>query len=73
MSRRGKPGAHQADTLGHVHTEERRNGIVVGHVHKWFARCRCGWECKYTRGTKEAALGDHRLHVTEESRTRARA
>lgn len=63
MARKGRPSPHQAAELGHVHIEQRKSGQVVGHEHKWFGRCHCGWECKYTRATKDAAVDDWREHA----------
>jgi hypothetical protein len=56
---------HAADTLGHAPREVWSNGQYLKSDHRWFGRCRCGWECKYTRATREAALNDHKAHVEE--------
>lgn len=68
MGRKGRPSSHQADTIGHVTSEVRYKGKFIRIDHKWYGRCRCGWESKFTRGTKEAAVADQAQHAEEAKR-----
>ncbi len=50
-------------THGHTMVLEHRG---VGHVHKWFPTCTCGWIGRFRRRRKEAEL-QYRQHVNAQT------
>lgn len=65
MGRRGRPTRHQADTLGTEKVPVWVNGQLVEHRITFYGRCRCGWEAKFNRSSRQQAVKDWEAHRDE--------